>query len=111
MKFRTTRKEINRNFDKVISVGYCELQYLLYFDSPIAYTANKYGWQADIYNIENNAIVTGYAPFGNIQPRYTLCRRYDDMARDIIYNSSLTSENQREQITALKREFIEEVIK
>lgn len=41
MKFRTTRKEINRNFDKVISVGYCELQYLLYFDSPIAYTANK----------------------------------------------------------------------
>jgi hypothetical protein len=110
MKFQTTKKAIENGYNNVISVPYCELQYLLYFDSPVAYTANKYGWQADIYNIENAAIVTGYAPFGNIKPRYTLCRRYDDIARDIIY-SNLSSENQREQITALKRDFLQEAIK
>ena len=64
MKFKTTRKYIMENYNTVLSVGYCDLQYLLRWENPIAYTSGTYGWNADIYNIGGVAIVTGYRPFG-----------------------------------------------
>lgn len=41
MKFETTQKVIKENYSKIISVGYCDLQYLLKFKDPIAYTKRK----------------------------------------------------------------------
>lgn len=50
MKFRTTKKAIMANYGNVIKVDYCDLQNLLKYESPIAYTAGVYGWNADIYD-------------------------------------------------------------
>lgn len=66
MKHKTTEKAIEQNYYKIIKVGYCNLQYLLQYEEPVAYTSGVYGWNADVYDFGNIAIVTGYRPFGNI---------------------------------------------
>lgn len=44
MKVKVTKKEIRENYKNVISVGYCELQYLLRGKNPNFYTSGIYGW-------------------------------------------------------------------
>ena len=110
MKFKTTQKAIRANYDTIICVSYCGLQNLLNYESPVAYTERREGWAADIYDMGGGvAIVTGYAPFGNIRPFYELRERYETDAEKIRYNHSLVWEEQREQLKQLARAFIEEV--
>ena len=109
MKTQITQKAVKANYDKIISVSYCRLQYLLDWVTPIAYTAGVYGWNADIYDINGVAIVTGYRPFGNIKTDYDLCRKYDDAAQKIRYDHNLTYDEQRAALDELLDKFIEEV--
>ena len=83
MKFRTTKKYILNNGGPIISVPYCSLQTLLRYEEPVAYTAGRNGWGADIYTIGGATIVTGYAPFGNITPDYDTLDRYEKEAKRI----------------------------
>ena len=109
MKFRVTQKEIKANFSKIICVPYCRLKNLLYCESPIAYTARREGWAADIYDMGGGvAIVTGYAPFGNIRPAYELLEQYEKQAESIRYNYPLSWTEQREKLRQLAGEFIRE---
>lgn len=108
MKFKTTQKEIRANYNKIICVPYCGLQNLLNYESPVAYTARREGWAADIYDMGGGvAIVTGYAPFGNIRPPYELRERYEKQAEKIRYEYSY--DRQRESLKSLARDFIKEV--
>lgn len=110
MKFKTTQKAIKANYNAIICVPYCGLQTLLNYESPIAYTERREGWAADIYDIGGGvAIVTGYAPFGNIRPSYKVIERYENAAEKVRYDYSLKWEEQREQLKTLQREFIAEV--
>ena len=112
MKFRATQKEIKASFSKIISVPYCSLQNLLYCESPFAFTARREGWAADIYDMSAGvAIVTGYAPFGNIRPAYELQERYEKQAVSIRCDYSLALPEKREQLRQLAKEFIQEVVK
>ena len=84
MKVRVTKKQIMENYPNVIWVGYCDLQFLLSNQSPRYYTANCYGWRADIYEIDpSTVIVTGYGPFGNVHPDYELTEAYERKARKV----------------------------
>ena len=70
MKFKTTQKAVNAGFYKRICVGYCNIQTLLAFENPVAYTARREGWAADIYDMGGGvAIITGYTL--NRSPRNT----------------------------------------
>ena len=109
MKFKTTRKQINQNYNRVISIGYCEAQYLLQGKNPIAYNAGYYGWNCDIYDINGVAIVTGYQPFGNIRPHYDTIKKYDDEARKIFCNSWENYQKMLDQVDQLLNQFIKEV--
>lgn len=111
MKFKTTRREINQNYHRVICIGYCDAQYLLQGKNPIAYNAGVYGWNCDIYDINGVAIVTGYNPFGNIRPDYETIKKYEDEARRIASNSWGSYQNMIDQIDRLLNQFIEEVTK
>lgn len=111
MKFKTTRKEINNNFKNVICIGYCDAQYLLNGKNPIAYNAGYYGWNCDIYDIKGVAIVTGYRPWGNINPDYKTIKKYEDEARKIASNSWGSYQNIIDKIDQLLNQFIEEVTK
>ena len=109
MKFRVAQKEIKSNFDKIISVPYCSLQNLLNYESPIAYTARREGWAADIYDMGGGvAIVTGYAPFGNVRPAYELREQFEKQAETIRHNYTISWTEQREQLRQLAKEFIAE---
>ena len=109
MKFRATQKEIKANISKIISVPYCGLQNLLNWESPVAFRARREGWAADIYDMGGGvAIVTGYAPFGNIRPAYEFRGCYETQAAAIRYNYRLSWEEQREQLNQLAKEFIKE---
>ena len=112
MPFRVTQKEIKANFNKIICVPYCSLQNLLYCESPDAYTTRREGWAADIYDMGGGvAIVTGYAPFGNIRPAYELLKCYEKQAKSIRNNSPLSWTEHRKKLRQLAKEFIEEVAK
>lgn len=111
MKFKTTQKEIRANFNKIICVPYCGLQTLLSYESPVAYTVRREGWGADIYDMGGGvAIVTGYAPFGNIRPSYKLREWYETQAEKIRYDYSLSYNQQREDLKILARDFIRGVV-
>lgn len=108
MKFKTTKKAINEGYYKIICVPYCELQHLLARRDPIAYTARREGWAADIYDVgDGTCIVTGYSPFGNIRPDYEIIRRYDTAAADILYNYAFDYEKQAAELDQLLNEFID----
>lgn len=108
MKFRTTRKAVKENFYKVISVGYCALQNLLTYETPIAYTCGVYGWNADIYAFGNVAIVTGYRPFGD-DVDYKLCKEYEKRAESLRDLGRPYAERKAEA-EALVKEFIAKAI-
>jgi len=110
MKFKTTKKEINNGYEFVISAGYCKLQYLLKWESPIAYTTRPEGWGADVYDFGNVAIATGYAPFGNKPANYDTAKKYDELAKKILWDESLSPEEIKESLNKLIREFISETI-
>lgn len=99
MKFKTTAKAIRNGYHKIISVGYCDLQSLLCYESPIAYSCGVYGWNFDVYDINGVAIATGYRgmPSKNTNAPYSLIREYDEKAEN------KTSEERK----ALLKEFIE----
>ena len=110
MKFHTTKKAVNASFAVKIQIPYCDLQTLLTFENPIAYTARREGWAADIYDMGGGvAIVTGYAPFGNVRPGYEVCRRYEEQGRKIRYDYSMTWEEQRDALRELLEKFVKEV--
>ena len=83
-KLKTSQSKMKTSSPIVLGVGYCELQRLLSYESPIAYAANQYGWVCDLYMINDRySIVTGYS--------YSLA-----------CNRQLTSE-QREELQAIEK--------
>lgn len=51
---------------KVLKVGYCGLQNLLAYESPVAFIKSRtYGWSSDIYELSSGVYIsTGYRPIG-----------------------------------------------
>lgn len=109
MKFKTTNRAINSYYNKVLRVGYCAMQGLLRHQEPIAYTCGVYGWNADLYIVDGLAICTGYRPTGSAQVDYKLLDEYEKKAYAISSNYNLKFDEQKQQINALLREFVEMV--
>lgn len=110
MEFKTTRKEMERNFKRIIKIGYCQVNRLLSFEKADAYTAGAYGWNADIYLFDGVAIVTGYRPFGNIIPRQETIKEFNNRADELL-KSDLSLDECGTQLTQLINDFINEVVK
>lgn len=92
MKYKTTKKATQNNYNKVIKAFYAELHYLLKFTEPVAYTSGVYGWNADIYDFGNTAIVTGYRPFGNVLPDYDVAEKYNQLGKKSIKKNTIQQE-------------------
>ena len=90
--------------------GYCDLQYLLKYQSRDYYTTGVYGWNFDVYTFGDYAITTGYrGMIHHIDRNFELDRKYDDMAREIIYNKELSWEDQKIKVNALLEEYLRKV--
>jgi len=83
MKYKTTSKELKQGYYNIISVGYCDLQSLLSYESPVAYNAGVYGWNYDVYDVDGVAIATGYRgmPSKNSSANYELIREYEQLSQ------------------------------
>ena len=79
MSIKTTQKSVKQSYRYVIAVGYCDMQEILVGFSPIAHTERREGWAADVYAFGDCAIVTGYAPFGNVKPTRSESRAFVSM--------------------------------
>lgn len=110
-KYKTTKKAMKESYDKIICVSYCNLQNLLRFQEPFAYSARSEGWACDYYKVNEVLISTGYAPIDSKRTHstYEICRKYDEAARKIIRDWSLSYEEQEEKVNALLMEYIKEV--
>lgn len=110
MKLKVTKKQIKENYKFIIEASYCELQDLLSYKNSNFYTCGVYGWNADIYEISNNiCIVTGYAPFGNIE-KHELNKKYNKKAEKIHYNSKLTYTQKQKKLEKLISKYINECL-
>lgn len=110
MNINLRKKDVTKNFNFIISVGYCDLWYLLKGLDRMGYTCGVYGWNADIYKIDNVAIVTGYRPFGNIQSDYKLNKKYNEKARKIFEDNLLKWDVKTTKINKLLNKYIKETI-
>lgn len=106
MKFKTTRKAIVNGSDYILSVGYCDLQYLLRYHSPIAYTSGVYGWNFDVYEVYGVTICTGYRGMPGKRANNVL--EYNKKAESIIDDTSLTWQEQEEKLEELLQEFLKQ---
>ena len=105
---KITRKQVNM-YKNIICVPYCDLWYLLYFRNKTGYNSGVYGWNYDFYHINlHTCIVTGYRPFGNIK-NYDLCDEYNEKAKNIIEDRTISDEEKREKVENLLEEFIEKI--
>ena len=109
MKFHATQKEIKQGYENIIQVPYCGLQCLLSCESPTAYTTRAEGWGADVYTFGNTAIVTGYAPFGNIRPSYETNQRYEKRAGEIT-DGAHNWQEKKALLDELIKEYLREVL-
>ena len=105
------QKDIIDSYGYIICVGYCSLQYLLKCKDSKLYTCGVYGWNANIFHINNSTcIVTGYRPFGNIYPKYEIIKKYEDKARAIYNDYDLKWQEKNKKLEKLLDKFIKEVM-
>lgn len=78
-----TERELMDDYCYVVAVNYCKLQDLLSCVSRIGYMSSEYGWDADVYEVDDVCIVTGYRPVGNLEIRYNTAMKYEKIARSI----------------------------
>ena len=111
MKYKVTKKQVNADYDQILKVGYCDLQYLLRFSEPVAYSTRSEGWACDYYEVYGLLMSTGYAPIAskNVNCDYNLIRSYNEKAREIYHKYSFKYEEQKEEIDKLLKEFIRKV--
>lgn len=57
MNYQLTKRSVLDSNLYVISVGYCGIQYLLHYAQRLGYTCGIYGWNADIYQFEDNVAI------------------------------------------------------
>lgn len=83
MKYKTTAKEVKEGYYTIIRAGYCDLQSLLSYKNPVAYSKGLYGWNFDVYDIDNIAIATGYRgmPSKNSKEDYNLVCEYEKKSK------------------------------
>lgn len=108
MKFKTTKKELINGIPSnyLFSCGFCSMQNLLYYENPIAYTCGVYGWNFDVFKIDNYYITTGYR--GMIGKPIKNLTIYETQAEKIINDRNLTYEEKKEKVTELLHKCIKE---
>jgi len=111
LKLKATKKEMKENYDKIISVGYCNLAYLLKYEDEYAYSTRAEGWACDYYDVNGVLISTGYAPIPsrNTHADYETMTKYNELAEKIALDYGKTWEEKKSEIRTLLETFVREV--
>ena len=114
MKARVSKKEVRNTNSRIISIGYCDMQFLLRHHDCNMYSAGIYGWSCDYYIINsdntgmftpNTVISTGYQPLSNreTKPDRYLLRLFEKYA-------SLVLDSATEASTAVKQSWLNRLL-
>lgn len=106
-----TRTEIKRNFNKILCIGYCDMQNLLSFQNKIGSNSGVYGWNYNIYAVNGIAICTGYRGMPGVSVDSKILRKYEKKAAAIRSDWSIPYDKQVKKINSLLYKFLEEVTK
>ncbi|MBO4782056.1 MAG: hypothetical protein J5522_06625 [Lachnospiraceae bacterium] len=80
------------------------MTYLLYFETPIAYTCGIYGWNGDVYTFDGGfTIHTGDRQLAG--KKLYLVNEYNNAARKIVENNLLTFQEKRHLVRCLLQRF------
>lgn len=110
-KANVTRKWVRDNY-YCCSVGYCDLQNLLHYQSASYYTCGVYGWNFDVYTFGDYAITTGYRGMIDNVPKdyHSLIREYDDKARELLKAQwDRPHDELKTEVNNLLKEFLQKV--
>lgn len=112
MKFKTTSRELKNNVptNYLFKTGYCSLQKLFYCEQPIAYSCGTYGWNYDVYKVDDVYITTGYRSMVGKYIPYELINKYNDKASKIAYDINLKYDDKRKMLSDLIQEFKAELL-
>ena len=107
MERKLKMKEVKSWYNNIVSVGYCDLWYLLKCIDRDGYTSGVYGWNADVFQIGmNTCIVTGYRPFGNIDSnKYSINKEYNEKAKKIWNDNRMNYETKKAKVEKLLKEY------
>ena len=105
---KLTRKNLYETGARVFAVGYCGAQNLLaYTDCEIGRNGGVYGWNWTAYKPAHDIVIcTGYRNLTGIDANKTT-RKFDDMARAVRGNYSITWQEREEKIKAIRAEWID----
>ena len=107
MKLKASKSEIKNGFNTVLSIGYCDCQYLMYYKNPFAYSCGVYGWSCDYYQIGTKCISTGYSPIGT-KVNYKKLRDLEQKAQKIVHNLEMDHNQKVAEVDLLINELINE---
>lgn len=107
-KYRTTKKAMKESYNQIACVAYCNLQFLLKFKEPFAYSTRAEGWACDYYEVDGVLISTGYAPIDSKRTKcsYDICKKYDSEAEKVLCDYLLSNDEKKEKVNNLLHEFI-----
>ena len=114
MKAQVAKKEVRNTNSRIISIGYCDMQFLLQHHDCNMYSAGIYGWSCDYYIINSDntgmftpytVISTGYQPLNNreTKPDTGLLRLFEKYA-------SLVLDSATEASTAVKQSWLNRLL-
>ena len=117
MKYKTTKKEMKENYYTILSVGYCELQYLLRYKAADSYCFSIYGWACDNYELTGSKRIlllsTGYNPIKSKNINKTnkeiekITKKYEKKAEEIQHKKGITCQQIEKKLHNLIIEFDE----
>ena len=114
MKAQISKKEVRNTNSRIISIGYCDMQFLLRHHDCNMYSAGIYVWSCDYYIINSDntgmftpytVISTGYQPLSNsrTKPDRELLRLFEKYA-------SLILDSATEASTAVKQSWLNRLL-
>lgn len=114
-KVRVSERFLRTNYgsENIFSLGYCSMQNLLRaLDvEPLYYTRGIYGWNADIYVIDDVVICTGYRPIGKKAVKYDELRHVEEHLNEIRRDYSLSYNEMQKKSNAYARRAFKRLFK
>ena len=102
-----TRKDLHNLNGRVYAIGYCDAANLLNSEDKIGGNGGVYGWNWSAYRPANDiTICTGYRNLTGISAG-EVTRKFDDIARAVRDNYSITWQEREEKINAIRAEWLD----
>lgn len=106
---RLRSKDVKNLSGRKFRTGYCSLYHLLRFQERVGYTAGTYGWNYDVYKIDDVIITTGYRGMvGEVIP-VEIVRKYEKQAEELVLSYDKDLKYRQTMVRKLLEEFLVEI--